>query len=192
MRDRSVGSIGKRIDYKSAGAAPVARVAARPDDAAVRRSLRGHVRIRSSRRRTRRGPSRSDLLPVNTRSARRRVPAASAGWSSRRRRSRRGRHVRRVLDRQRLRHRHRAARARRDGNRLGGEPRGDSAGRPAQVHRQVHRRVLLDVQARQVPHADRARHRARHGRNLRVASRHGAGADDEDRQSSAGRHSHGR
>ena len=36
--------------------------------------------------------------------------------------------------------------------------------------RQVRRRVLLDVQARQVPHADRARHRARHRRDLHLAA----------------------
>ncbi len=51
-----------------------------------------------------------------------------------------------------------------------------------QVRRQIHRRVLFDVQARQVPHAHRARHRSRHRGNLRIAPGHGADADGEDRQ----------
>ena len=45
------------------------------------------------------------------------------------------------------------------------------------------------LQARQVPHAHRARHRARHGRDLHLPSRHGAGADDDDRQRARRRHS---
>ena len=143
------------------------------------------------RSRTRRGRKqcRAAARPIPTRASR--VPATSAGWSSRRRPSRRGRRRAPVLGRQGLRHRQRAAGAGRDGNRLGGEPRRDSAGPVPQVHRQVPRRVLLDVQARQVPHAHRARHRARHGRNLHLASRHGAGADGEDRQRAAARRSHG-
>ena len=77
---------------------------------------------------------------------------------------------------------------RRDGDRLGREPRRDSAATSSATHdRQVHRRLLHDLQARQVPHAHRARRRAGHGRDLRLAPRHGAGADGQDRQLVAGR-----
>ena len=50
---------------------------------------------------------------------------------------------------------------RRDGDRLGREPRRDPDGLRAPHDRQVHRHLLHDVQARQVPHAHRARRRAR-------------------------------
>ena len=68
-------------------------------------------------------------------------------------------------------------RLRRHGNRLGGEPRRDAAGLPAQHDRQVRRPLLHDLQAREVPHAHRARHRARHRRHLHFEPRDGASAD---------------
>ena len=96
-----------------------------------------------------------------------------------------------VLERPGLRRRGRAAHDRRDGNRLGREPRRDPDGSGAPDDRQVHRHPLHDVQARQVPHARRARHRARHDGDLPVASRHGAGADGQDRRLARRRHSRG-
>ena len=78
------------------------------------------------------------------------------------------------------------------GDRLGGEPRRHSAGLAPPDDRQGHGPVLHDVQARQVPHAARARRRAGDDGDLPVASRHGAGADHQDRQLVAGRRSRGR
>ena len=80
--------------------------------------------------------------------------APSAGWWSRPRPSRSGPRSRAVLDRLRASCWRSSSRGRADGDRLGGEPRRHS-GRTGSAARlgKVHRPPLLDLRARQVPHA---------------------------------------
>jgi hypothetical protein len=77
-----------------------------------------------------------------------------------------------VLAGDRLSHQARVARCRRDGNRLGREPRQDSAGFHPQHSRQGHRLGLFDRRAGQVPHPSRTRQHARNDRYLHQPSRH--------------------
>ena len=179
-------SLAKKIDYKSTSTRAGARAAAGPHDAAVRRPLQRHDRV-GPRRAERESPARR-RGDRRQRERRRADRARRHRALARRQDDARGgvEHAAPVLDRHRLRARDRAADARHHGNRLGGEPRRHAERFPAQHDRQVRRRLLHHLQARQVPHAHRARHRAGHGRDLHLASRHRAGADDEDRQPLAG------
>ena len=87
-----------------------------------------------------------------------------------------------VLEQRRLRGCRRAADGRHHGNRLGGKPRRRAEHVAAADDRQVRRHLRQHVQARQVPHADRARQRAGHRRHLHLAPRVGAGSHRQDRQ----------
>ncbi len=175
----------KRIDYKSETRGARARVAARPNDAAVRRPL--HVSTAS-------GLAAQSAPPAGRRRDRRQCDGRCQDRSRRQRAlARRQGHTPRsvehdaqVLDGHRLRARGRATDARHHGNRLGGKPRRPAEHGPRGHDRQGRRRVLQQLQARQVPHADRTGHRARHGRHLHFAPGRGTGADDADRQSLAG------
>ena len=106
------------------------------------------------------------------------APATSAGSSSRRRRSRRGTRCASSGTT--------SASCSRSSNRTIGVMETDWAENRAEIPSDGPRGTIgkyIDIfyttlQARQVPHAHRARHRARHRRDLHFASRHGAGADD--------------
>ena len=157
-----------------------ARDAARPHDADVRRSLHGRRRRRASppRRRTAAARPRERRCRRNAGRAHRARRQRSAGSSCRATPEQAWNTIARSSGTENgFVHRGRAARARHHGNRLGGKPRRDAAGCPAAVRSASTSTRSLDVQARQVPHADRARQRARHRRDLHLPPRHGAGSD---------------
>ena len=79
----------------------------------------------------------------------------------------------RVLDRARLQPRHRQRAGRRDGNRLGGEPRQDPAGHRAPHDRPRARQPVRHRRARPLPHPRRAQRQ--HQRGLHQPPRHDRG-----------------
>ena len=169
--DTTANSIGKRIDYKSESTRAGARDTARPDDARSTTTATTCRPPRASPRRDATRPRPATRSP-STRSAtpdraggneRWLVVKCDAGGSVE--------HDAQVLDGQRLRARRSSSRARHHGDRLGGEPRRTAAHRSRSTIGKVADRLLHTLQARQVPHAHRARHRARHGRHLHLAPR---------------------
>ncbi len=153
-------SPSKRIDYKSVASAPSLELPPDLTTPQVRRSLQGHDGGGPRRGRRQHGHALGVPADQSRREDRARRQRTLAGREGD---ARAGvEHVARVLAGVGLRARDGTAADRRDGNGLRREPRGHPRRLLPADHRQVHGRLLLDLQAGQVPHAHRARCRAQH------------------------------